>query len=352
MNLEQASTLATLKTALPRTIKASTKTAVQVAKFVLDRCERNGYAYKYHTPETWAKRYLDSKEFQLMEIGINAAASPHTPRDPKRVSHYIKCNAGTDIDDPIVVDTNKRKEGRTLLGFIPEIIVQDGKHRKAAKIAQGHSTIVAWVGIKASKKIKKSSIPEVDASKIILPKVENSKIAAAYEIHASTVPVIHTHATKKEKACCKACGARSSGQLEPSDISDRTIPPSASDSGSNTESSDRRQWDHNKPSINAPGTKGWSSELRGPGNPISDSPGSGVGPRLRPNTGASRSEMSRAVHAHGTKVGKIWTKKKKKLQAVAPSGRESQVKELKKKFGEDSSVPFKIAWSQENKGKK
>ena len=36
---------------------------------------------------------------------------------------------------------------------------------------------------------------------------------------------------------------------------------------------------------------------------------------------------------------------------VAPPGKEKMIKKLKKKFGADSDVPFKIAWSQHNKGK-
>ena len=39
------------------------------------------------------------------------------------------------------------------------------------------------------------------------------------------------------------------------------------------------------------------------------------------------------------------------LPEVAPPGKEKMIKKLKKKFGADSDVPFKIAWSQHNKGK-
>ena len=40
-----------------------------------------------------------------------------------------------------------------------------------------------------------------------------------------------------------------------------------------------------------------------------------------------------------------------KLPEVAPPGRENQIKKLKKKFGADSDIPYKIAWSQHNKEK-
>ena len=36
---------------------------------------------------------------------------------------------------------------------------------------------------------------------------------------------------------------------------------------------------------------------------------------------------------------------------VAPPGKEKMIKKLKKKFGAGSDIPFKIAWSQHNKGK-
>ena len=40
-----------------------------------------------------------------------------------------------------------------------------------------------------------------------------------------------------------------------------------------------------------------------------------------------------------------------KILEVAPPGREKQILKLKKKFGKDSDIPYKIAWSQHNKKK-
>ena len=40
-----------------------------------------------------------------------------------------------------------------------------------------------------------------------------------------------------------------------------------------------------------------------------------------------------------------------KIPEVAPPGREKQVLKLKKKFGKDRDIPYKIAWSQHNKEK-
>ena len=39
------------------------------------------------------------------------------------------------------------------------------------------------------------------------------------------------------------------------------------------------------------------------------------------------------------------------LPEVAPPGKEKMIKKLKKKYGDDSDIPFKIAWSQHNIGK-
>ena len=40
-----------------------------------------------------------------------------------------------------------------------------------------------------------------------------------------------------------------------------------------------------------------------------------------------------------------------KMPEVAPPGKEKMIKKLKKKYGDDSDIPFKIAWSQHNKDK-
>ena len=40
-----------------------------------------------------------------------------------------------------------------------------------------------------------------------------------------------------------------------------------------------------------------------------------------------------------------------RIVEVAPPGREKQILKLKKKFGKDSDIPYKIAWAQHNKEK-
>lgn len=141
---------------------------------------------------------------------------------------------------------------------------------------------------------------------------------------------------------CDACGARSSGQLEDDTSNDdHKVPPDQSDSKQAVDPSDRLTWDGKKANNQTPGTKpGYSDRF---GSPNIQSPGSGTGPRVK-NTGGSKSDFARQLSA-GKRVGKIWNKKK--MKAVAPPGKEKQVRKLKEKFGEDSSIPFKIAWSQE-----
>ena len=399
MNLEQANTISQLSTPV-HVITPKTMAGVKVAGMVLARCEKNGYAYKYHSPKSWAKKYLDSKEFTLMEIDINAAASPHNPRDPKRVAHYMKCSA-QDFD-PIVVDTNKKKIGRSHLGFIPDVIVQDGKHRKAAMLAQGHTKILAWVGCKAAKKIKTGIVIDASAVKKAnghgITQARLTKFESHYEIYGATSPSVglantvmrqdsgeggarpKMNAKKKmdgmggpgmsvsqgsghPKAMlqppkldagatgdCTACGARSTGSLEDPSASDAQVPPDASDSGSSVDSSDQRQWLPDKPQMKAPGTTGKEPFEFGLNQAAAY--GSNIGPRVK-NTGASKSDMSRVLEAKSVKSGmlvkKIFTKKKK-INAVAPPGySEDTMHKLKRKVGTESA--FKIAWSQHNKGK-
>lgn len=116
--------------------------------------------------------------------------------------------------------------------------------------------------------------------------------------------------------------AESSGHLDEPDPSDETVPPDPSDTKPSVDPSDRLKYE-NEPQRNPPGVRGWDKELRGPGSPMSDSPGSGVGPRLTPNKGASNSELQRTmkakkgcsdcppeVDAAGKRIKKIVTKKK------------------------------------------
>lgn len=349
MNLEQTQILQSLREPPKKTVVTKKRSRLQVARRVFQLAAQGGFPYTGMTAEQWAKSWLPSKEFVLCEVNIHAAASinvnvvasPHPPKNPNRVNHYLQCSV--DAMDPIVVDLNRRKVGRSYLGYIPEIVVLDGKHRKKAQLQQGRTRILAWVGASALKLMPEITVRTIDASAErctlppLNPGLKDGRKNATYQLYA------------EQSNAVKACGARSSGSLEDdTSNSDKKVPPDSSDDGSSVEGSDRLGWNPNKPQNNAPGTKGWSQEMRGKNNPVSEAPGAGVGPRLSPNKGASRSEMSRAVTAKGKVVKEMF--EDDDVDAVAPPGRESQVKKLKKKFGKKAA--FKIAWSQENSSRK
>lgn len=358
MNLETAQALATLREPVIK-VPNKTRTAIQVAKRVFQLAAQGGFPYKHITPESWAKKWLRSKEFKLMYIDINAAASPHVPKNPNRVAYYMKCNV--ESFDPIVIDVNKRKVGKTLLGYIPEVIKLDGKHRSESMLRRGHTKVWAWVGCKAEKKLKVSKTINASADlteTIYLPPVDNTRIATAYELHASTTPMVirqdsgeggsrpkdhlhskgkifkkkkmksnagmtgpgmsnqgggaskpmaHTSSVVKAKKKVKArgdvcgCGARSTGSLEDASASDMKVPPDSSDASTFVQPSDQRKWNPNAPQNKAPGASGNEKLVFGSPNYLA--PGSGVGQRVK-NTGAHNSDFSREVNAKGKKAKK------------------------------------------------
>lgn len=349
MNLQQTQVLQTLKEPPKKTVVVKKRSRLQVAKRVFQLAAQGGFPYTGMTAEQWAKSWLPSKEFVLCEVNIHAAASinmnvvasPHPPKNPNRVNHYLQCSI--EAMDPIVVDLNRRKVGRSYLGYVPEIVVLDGKHRKKAQLQQGRTRILAWVGAAALKLMPEITVRTIDASteKCTLPplnpRLNDGRKNATYQLFA------------EQSNAVKACGARSSGSLEDdTSNSDHKVPPDSSDDGSSVEASDRLGWNPDKAQNRPPGSKGWSSEVRGRNNPVSEAPGAGVGPRLNPNTGATRSELSRSVSAKGKVVKEMY--EDDDVDAVAPPGREDQVRTLKKKVGKKAA--FKIAWSQQNKGKK
>lgn len=180
---------------------------------------------------------------------------------------------------------------------------------------------------------------------------------------------IHGKKKKKVKAARRTPEARSTGQLEPPDPSDEKVPPDPSDAGQSVEPSDRQQYVQ-KPQVMTPGTrKLHNNEHRGPQSPMSQSPGSGVGPRLDPDAGASGSEMSRKLKAKGCKAcGKKMDAAAKRvakivadytadvkagkfvhtMKNVTPPGCEDAVQGLKKS-GVDN--PWAVAWWMKSKGR-
>lgn len=374
MNLQDAISQTALRTPV-RNLKPQMRNKYQVAKRVFQLAAQGGFPYTKMTYQQWANMWLKSDKFKLMEIdiaaaaslNINAAASPHPPKNPNRVEHYLHCSV--ESLDPIVVDLNKRGVGRTYLGYVPKVVVLDGKHRKKAQLEQGRTRILAWVGCKAMKQMPVQTLHEVNeihddtiGLQAATPHNGNgTKIDTAFNLYAATVPSVgipairqdsgeggsrpkdHLHSSKKSMKGlggtgaggmggpgasnqggsgninkpmntslaakdCEACGARSSGMLvDDSSNDDHKVPPDQSDSKQAVDPSDRLKWDGKKANNQTPGTKpGYSDRF---GSPNIQSPGSGTGPRVK-NTGGSKSDFSRQLTA-GKRIGKIWNKDKK-----------------------------------------
>jgi len=116
--------------------------AASLAKELFAEAEWRGDPFIYHTPDTWRKKWLPSQRFYLMRLPLNAAASPCDPRGRNLVLKKIHARE----DKPIIVDYNRNQVGRTRYGYVPQVIVIDGKHRFEAAHLRGDTHIAAWVG--------------------------------------------------------------------------------------------------------------------------------------------------------------------------------------------------------------
>lgn len=177
---------------------------------------------------------------------------------------------------------------------------------------------------------------------------------------------------KKLAAARRTPEARSTGQLEEPDPSDTKVPPDPSDTKQSDDPSDRQNYKQEE-QVAPPGVRKGSEEVRDKNNPLWQSPGSGVGPRLTPNKGASQSEMQKRIQAAKKKPCKActmeldaagkWVKEvtsayKKAVKSgyvgdlknVSPPGCEDMVKGLKKS-GHEKSSAFAIAWWAHNQGR-
>ena len=109
--------------------------AIEVARTVISAS---------HDRKKWLSDNVKSKEFVLADIPLNSVATLH-PVDGK-----INLKASLD-EEPIVVDVNKQKLGKTSgkKGYLPSVIVIHGSGKHAAYRLKGKSTIKAWVGAEA-----------------------------------------------------------------------------------------------------------------------------------------------------------------------------------------------------------
>lgn len=345
--------------------------AEQIAKQVFAMAKQNGRPFLNIDYKQWAKKWLASDEFVLTEINASSVAIPVAPKNPHKVMVNMRANAQSFA--PIVVDLNKRGIGRAPgSGYIPPVIVVDGKHRQTASMINGRETIKAWVGVKALDKVTKAYVDIKASVNKMLPQSRLDTTAQLYAGMGGT-PVPRqdsgdggakpTMAMPGVKATGPAMEPVTKGQAPevyskkmkanggtggPGGMTSGPTPKilgDASDSGqsvidpSDMDASDKVQTSTGKCQTNDQPVKSnaWSSEQRGKNNPVSVAPGSGVGPRLNPNHGASRSDLSKVM------AGKVGT-----IKTVAPPGfSEATMHQLKRKHGVANA--FKIAWSQHNK---
>lgn len=359
-NIKQALELSNLQQK-KATTPSKKMSALQIAQRVFQLAAQAGHPFQGTTPKEWAKKWLASDEFVRTEIPAGRVALPTAPMNSNRVLQNL--SAAADSMEPIVVDLNKQKIGRSPIGFVPPIIVVDGKHRHTARTMQGHSTIEAWVGLKAIDKLLATAMVEKAIES--KPVSKRSKIESAAILNMPRQDVAENgsapHRPMPGVKGGKVYGM-GGGQAGLGSGSGPTAPPvttrvQASDPSDVTphkDPSDR----YDKPlgqSIDP------SDEENSYGNvsPNDQAPGAGVGNRLPPNKGASKSELQDKLFSKGIKVDKIYEemnaamkagkfKFTKQMMGVAPPGRESQVMELKKKYGEKSPIPFQIAWHQYN----
>jgi hypothetical protein len=144
MNLTQAASFAQL-TVREKEVPKKVWTAEQIAEYVFAQAELKHEPFYKMVPSDWQHRWLPSKKFVLVNMPITCAAAPCSPRDEEWVATRIHAKA----DHPIVVDLNKNNVGKKSVGFVPPVIVLDGKHRFKAAALRGESHILAWVGEEA-----------------------------------------------------------------------------------------------------------------------------------------------------------------------------------------------------------
>lgn len=142
MKIAEAAKFAELTIFAERPVENRVKTGLELAKEIFAEAEQRNQPFLYLTPEKWTKRWLPSKKFTLMRLPLNAAALPCQPKGENLVLKKVYARE----ENPIVVEYNKNQVGAAFHGFIPPVVVIDGKHRFKAATMRGDSHILAWVG--------------------------------------------------------------------------------------------------------------------------------------------------------------------------------------------------------------
>lgn len=254
--------------------------ALDVAKRVFEQSARYGEPYERHTPESWRDMWLASDKFVLAEIGIEQVGIPYAKKiNPEKVRRCMSASADGNTE-PIVVDLNRQQIGKTPLGYVPKVIVTDGKHRWKAQVEMGKDRILAWVGDKALAELERrrngsrfviaaaASVPNYAQSAPMSNLVASASIYAAVAVKPNSAmtrqdtgdggsrPTGGTQTMKWEAAgagggmggslgggsgsnpltmrvteASRTPEARSSGSLQSHDPSDEKATPDPSDSG-------------------------------------------------------------------------------------------------------------------------
>lgn len=126
-------------------VSKEVKNALELARDIFAEAEEREQPFLFHTPESWARKWLPSKRFRLVRLPLNAAAMPCEPKVDNLVLKKIHARE----EKPIIIDENRNQIGKSMHGFIPQVIVIDGKHRFKAASLRGETHIMAWVGEKA-----------------------------------------------------------------------------------------------------------------------------------------------------------------------------------------------------------
>jgi hypothetical protein len=388
MNLEQSLSLAALGTSNNKQVEKQELTALQMARRVFKVSAAAGSPYRNITPEEWARKWLSSPRFVLTQVETDKVALIRTPRNVNKV--LADMQASQDSLEPAVIDLNKNKLGAKN-GYVPRVVAVDGAHRAYGQYLQGRDLMKAWVGVKALDKVRPEPLLEIASiSRIQASSNGNgTKVTSAAQLYAAqgianvprqdvgeggSQPNMRSSTAMKSnspggsqfikdrgvkahgKGCdCSACSkkmeamgggpgaslgngsganpnmkasvpaARSSGHLEEPDPSDTDVPPNPSDTKPTVDPSDQLQYSE-EPQPYPPGVKEDKNSFA---SPVA-SPGSGVGPRLKPSKGASNSEMQRKLEAEtdmcaechgnkkmksaGKKIKRIWTDKRTKTK--------------------------------------
>lgn len=95
--------------------------------------------------QDWQQKWLPSKRFHLMRVPLNAAALACAPREMNLVLKKIYAQE----QKPIVIDYNRNRVGASTVGYVPDVVVVDGKHRFASAGMRGNTDILAWIGEEA-----------------------------------------------------------------------------------------------------------------------------------------------------------------------------------------------------------